>query len=226
MQYIYSDHPTDQAASALAASITDKLSLGKRVLWLLSGGSGIDIAIKTQALLTPDLDLTNLYVSLTDERFGALNHADENWTQLISAGFDLPGAQLYRPLSGQDIATTTSLFNNWLGEQFSAADYKVGIFGIGTDNHTAGIKPSSEPADIQDYAYSFTGEDFERLTISTLAIKRLNEAVIQASGNDKLAAVKRLLNDNYPVDTQPAQILKSVKLSSLYTDQKIEEAQS
>ena len=226
MQYIYSDHPTDQAAGALATSITNNLRLGKRVLWLLSGGSGIDIAIKTQALFATDLDLANLYISLTDERFGELDHPDENWAQLINAGFNLPGAQLYRPLSGQDIVTTTRLFNNWLGEQFSAADYKIGVFGIGADNHTAGIKPGSQPEDMQDYAYAFQADDFERLTISTLAIKRLNEAVVQASGSGKLDAIKRLLNDDYPADAQPAQILKSVKLSSLYTDQKIEEAKS
>lgn len=223
MQYIYSDHPTEQAASALATSITSQLKHGKRVLWLLSGGSSIDIAIKTQGLLSADLNLTNLYVSLTDERFGDLNHADENWSQLIAAGFSLPGAQLYRPLIGQDIATTTQLFNNWLGEQFSAAGYKIGIFGMGTDSHTAGIKPGSQPEDMQDYAYCFKADDFERITISTLAIKRLDEAVIQASGGDKLDAIKQLLNNDYPIDIRPAQILKSVKLSSLYTDQKIEE---
>jgi len=223
MQYIYSDRPAKQAASALATSITSRLQQGKRVLWLLSGGSGIDIAIKTQGLLNADLDLTNLYVSLTDERFGSLNHADENWNQLIAAGLNLPGAHLYRPLLGQDIITTTRLFNDWLGEQFSAADYKVGIFGMGTDSHTAGIKPNSEPDDMQDYAYSFKAEDFERITISTLAIKRLDEAITQASGGDKLNAITQLLGDDYPVNIQPAQILKSVKLSYLYTDQKIEE---
>jgi len=223
MQYIYSDHPTKQAASALATSITSRLQHGKRVLWLLSGGSGIDIALKTQGLLSADLDLTNLYVSLTDERFGDLNHADENWSQLIAAGLSLPGAHLYRPLLGQDIIATTQLFNNWLGEQFSAADYKVGIFGIGADSHTAGIKPGYEPDDMQDYAYFFKADDFERITISTLAIKRLDEAVIQASGSGKLDTIKQLLDGVYPVDVRPAQILKSVKLSSLYTDQKIEE---
>ncbi len=225
MLYIYSDQPTEQAARAISTSITAQLQHGKRVLWLLSGGSGIEIAVKSQALLPADLDLTNLYVSLTDERFGAPNHINENWHQLIAAGFSLPQAQLYRPLQGKDFATTTELFNNWLGEQFSAADYKIGIFGIGSDGHTAGIKPGSEPDDMQDYAYDFEGDDFQRITISSLAIKRLDEVVAQASGNEKLAVIRQLLQTDSPTDAQPAQILKSVKLSSLYTDQKIEEAQ-
>ncbi len=223
MQYIYSSHPTLDAATALATNITTHLRYGKRVLWLLSGGSSIDVAIKAQALIPTDTDLTNLYVSLTDERFGELNHADENWSQLIAAGLNLPGAHLYRPLLGKDIDSTTQFFNNWLGEQFSAADYKIGIFGIGTDSHTAGIKPGSEPVDLQDYAYFFTGVDFERITISSLAIKRLDEVIIQASGADKFDTLNQLLHDDYPVHTRPAQILKSVKLASLYTDQKIEE---
>ncbi len=226
MLYIYSDQPAEQAARAVSTSITAQLQHGKRVLWLLSGGSGIEIAIKAQTLLPTDLDLTNLYASLTDERFGKPNHANENWHQLIAAGFSLPNAQLYRPLQGKDPATTTQLFNNWLGEQFSAADYKIGIFGIGSDGHTAGIKPGSEPNDIQDYAYCFAGDDFQRITISSLAIKRLNEVVAQASGNEKLATIRRLLNSDLSIATQPAQILKSVKLSSLYTDQKIEEIKS
>lgn len=223
MQYIYSDNPTNLAALDASTNIIKHLEADEHVLLLLSGGSGIDIALKLQSLLARK-NLTSLYVTLTDERYGELDNSDENWRQLLDAGFALPGANLYRPLVGKDIIETTNQFNNWLDDQISAADYRIGIFGIGSDNHTAGIKPNSQPAGITKWAYSYNGDDFERITVSTATIEKLNKIVAQASGVAKLEAIKQLFSSDSPIDSHPNQALKSVESSNFYTDQKIEEA--
>ncbi len=207
MQYIYSEQPTDLAAEDAATSIAEHLSAGERVLLLLSGGSGIKIALGVQSRLA-GLSLSNLYVTLADERFGELDGANENWRQLLDAGLTLDGASLYRPLDGKNIDETTDNFNNWLSQNLSLADYKIGIFGIGSDNHTAGIKPNSQPTDTKNYAYSYTGDDFDRITISNLTIVKLDKIVAQASGADKLEAIEKLFADDYPINTYPNQILQ------------------
>jgi 6-phosphogluconolactonase/glucosamine-6-phosphate isomerase/deaminase len=222
MRYIYTPSPIDAAAKDLAKLLKKHLLKGERVLWLLSGGSSIPIAVSAGRELK-GIDLSKLYVSLTDERFGKLNHIEENWKQLLDEGLDLPGANLYRPLTGRGIQKTTELFSTWLTEQFANADYKVGIFGLGADGHTCGIKPESTAVSATNLATSFLGDDHERITITFPAIKQIDEAIIQASGGGKRGIISDLLNKVLSLKEQPAQILKAIPKSALYTDIKKED---
>jgi 6-phosphogluconolactonase/glucosamine-6-phosphate isomerase/deaminase len=219
MDYIYSNEPIKQAALAAVGAIREHLYKGERVLWLLSGGSSLAIAVMaSQSKRLKNIDLSNLYVSITDERYGSVGHANENWQQLIEAGFWLNGANLYRPLIGRDIETTTIAFNNWLETQFKTADFKLGIFGIGVDGHTAGIKPFSSATESTDYATSYSCDKYERITISFFAIEQLDQAIIQASDEDKQSIVNEFIYEKFPIDKQPAQILKKIPNISIYTN--------
>ena len=216
---IFSDDPIETASTAIVGVIKKHIFNGERVLWLLSGGSGEAIAINASKKLS-DLDLSKLFVSMTDERYGEVGHKDENWQQLLNAGLQLPGANLYRPLKPQNIEDTTAYFNNWLSEQLKKADYKIGIFGLGADGHTAGIKPHSPAVDSPNLAASFTGDDFERITITFNVIKQLDEIFIQAYGDSKKSAIDSLLHKNISLDDQPAQVLKQVPIATIYTNNK------
>ena len=219
MDYIYTNEPIEQAALATVGVIRQHLVKGERILWLLSGGSSSEIAIiASKSKRLKNIDLSNLYISITDERFGPIGHPDENWQQLLDAGFDMTGANLYRPLIGLDIKATTAAFNNWLETQFATADFKIGIFGLGIDGHTAGIKPFSSATESVDLATSYSGKDFKRITISFFAIEQLDEAIIQASGDDKESAVGDFIYNNFPIKKQPAQILKRIPQITLYTN--------
>jgi 6-phosphogluconolactonase/glucosamine-6-phosphate isomerase/deaminase len=217
-------HVTDiePVASYLAGVIAEHLDAGKRVLWLVSGGSGIHVGIRAAELLA-GRDLSGLSVTLTDERYGPVGHPDENWQQLLTGGFTLPGAELYRPLTGQDRDVTTQAFGAWLNEQLTQADYRIGLFGVGSDGHTAGIKPGSPALVATTTATEFTGEDFERITMTFPAIERLDEVVLQAFGDEKAAVIWQLLHENLPLDQQPVQVLKRVPRCTLFTD--VEETQ-
>lgn len=219
MKYIYSKEPISSAADELAKSLIKQLSNNKRVLWLLSGGSSIPIAISASKKLD-GLDLSNLYVSMTDERFGDIGHTDENWQQLIDGGLKLPGANLYRPLIGQDIAKTSQKMNEWLNEQLKKADYKIAIFGMGADGHTCGIKPGSPAVTSDQLVSGFMGDDFMRITITFNVISKIDEAIIQASGSSKKAILHDLINYDTLPSVQPAQILKTIPKSTIFTDNK------
>lgn len=216
MEYTYSNDAS-VAVKYVADTISGLLKSGKKVLWLLSGGSGAKVCIDIANRLGPD-SLGNLYVTLSDERFVPVGHADENWRQLLDLGLNLPSANLYRPLNSKDIQQTTDDFIEWLDVTKSKVDYTIGVFGMGADGHTAGIKPGSEAIYSKASAAYFTGEDFKRITITPVFIKTMDNAVLQVFGAEKHKAVEQLLNSDLSVGRQPAQILKQVPSSKLYTD--------
>jgi len=219
IDYIYTNDPTKQAVIETTKLIKEHLIRGEQVLWLLSGGSGITIAVEVSKRLKL-LDLSRLSVSLTDERFGIINHDNENWKQLLDAGFILPKANLYRPLIGKDIVPTTVAFGDWLFTQLENSDFKIGIFGIGIDGHTAGIKPRSSAVSSPNLTASFIGSDFARITITFPVIKQLDMAIIQVSGKNKLPIIHSLFTNSQSLDNQPAQIFKELPHATLYTDNK------
>ena len=217
MKSMYSNNPIQAAAEHLASTIKEHLTAGDHVFWFLSGGSGIKVVLETDRLLA-GTDLTNLSVTLSDERYGPVGHPDENWQQLLDGGMKLKGTTMYRPLIGEEPAKTTDEFGAWIMQVMSAAQYKIGLFGIGSDGHTAGIKPHSSAIEASAWANSFTGDDFERITITPLAVSQLDEVIIQASGVDKLPVLQQLTQATLDVADQPAQILKTVANCTLYTD--------
>lgn len=217
MDYIYNENPIEKAAQATAKLLTDHLLNGERVLWLLSGGSSLNIAIEASKKIL-GINLSNLSVSLTDERYGPIGHANENWQQLIDGGLWILQANIYRPIIGKDIKETEEEFNTWLENALKSCDYKLAIFGMGPDGHTAGIKPLSPATRSGNLVASFKGDDFERVTISFNAIKQLDEAVIQISGSDKIPELHKLIYEDIALEKQPAQILKTIPKSTIYSN--------
>ena len=192
----------------LAGAITRNLLAGKKILWFLSGGSSINIAVATRKLLSADM-LSGLTVTLGDERYGPEGHKDSNWQQLKLAGFDFRGLKLLPVLSGTPIKATTEKFAKILNQELAANQLKIGLLGIGADGHTAGILPGSPALDSLGLAASYQAPDFQRITITPRLIKVMDEAVVSLSGNEKRRLIDKL-GSNEPASSMPAQLLKLV----------------
>jgi len=207
---------TKFVADALAQTITNQLRRGKKVLWLVPGGSAIAVAAEAakQIAAVPHQTLT---VTLTDERYGPVDHADSNWRQLAEAGFDLPNARMLPVLTGTDRTTTAAAFGEMLQRELQTADWAIGLFGMGADGHTAGMLPNSPAITATGYAEAYDAPNFERITMTPKAVLHLDEAIVYAVGPEKWPALKRL-KDSQPVAEQPAQILKHVPSLTVYTD--------
>ena len=202
----------------LVAAITKRLVANEKVLWLIPGGSAIPIAVEVSHAISSELK-KNLTVSLTDERYGALNHADSNWFQLSKAGFDFSGVTQKPVLIGLDRTDTTRHFDETLSALQDGYDYSLGFFGIGPDGHTAGILPGSAALQSKHYAADYDASNFERITMTPTAIAALDEAVAYAVGDTKWPILKQLQTE-LPVDIQPAQLLKNVRKLTIFTDYK------
>lgn len=211
--------PAEQVVPYLVQTIKQHLENGEKVLWLVSGGSGIAVSSEVSKQLVGS-DLTGLYVTLTDERYVPFGSKDENWQQLLEAGFDLPGATTYRVIQEDAVnrEITASAFEKTLEDWLDIADFSIGLFGIGPDGHTSGIKPGSPAVSEERWVSEYQGEDFERITTTPLFIPQLDEVVTYAAGKPKFETLAKLIHENVPVDEQPAQVLKEAAKSILFTD--------
>lgn len=226
----YRINSQEPVAEILAGKILSHLSEGQKVFWIVTGGSGIKLGAAASKLLHSH-DLSKLSVTLSDERFGPEGHAESNWHQLEQAGFSLPGALLLPVLSGKSLAATADDYAANLAEQFAAADYSLGLIGIGPDGHVAGILPGSPNIATEKLAVGYSDNEvkqdspegvlrgIDRLTMTAAAIARLDEAVVCALGETKHHALD-MLERTLPVGTQPCQALKQAASLSIYNDYK------
>jgi 6-phosphogluconolactonase/glucosamine-6-phosphate isomerase/deaminase len=212
--------PTDELiVNYVTKVLSERLQSGGSVLWLVPGGSAMRVAAKVLARLE-DEDTSKLCITLTDERYGRPGHSDENWNQLQQLGFAVNSINAYRVLRGEDADTTAADFSHKLGELFATYDYKLGLFGIGADGHTAGIKPLSPAVDSSELAVYFVGEDHERITMTARAIRHLDEVVAYVHGDEKQTTLREMLQHERSLSEQPAQILKSVAKATVFCDLK------
>jgi 6-phosphogluconolactonase/glucosamine-6-phosphate isomerase/deaminase len=211
---------TKVVANFIAGRIIQQLEAGKKVLWLVPGGSAEAVAAEASKIISghPHKSLT---VTLTDERYGQIGHAESNWAQLAEKGFLLPEATLIPVLRGISLEETTENFNSELGGALEWADYKIGFFGVGADGHTAGMLPGSSAVKSTDLVYSYDAGSFTRVTVTPEAIVQLDEAVVYAAGDNKWPAIKDLMESDIDIDIQPAQILKKIPLLTIFSDYKI-----
>lgn len=208
---------TNGAIRYLSNKIIEKLNMGQKVLWLVPGGSAIVVAVEAAKKIS-NFSHNNLKVMLTDERYGKPGHKDSNWLQLEEKGFVLNDAVIVPVLQGRDRNQTTLDFETTLNEALGWADYKIGLFGIGVDGHTAGILPEGNAVNSENLVYSYIAPNFERITITPKAIKLLDEAVVYAIGRNKWPALKDMEKNEIEINIQPAQILKQVPILTIFSD--------
>lgn len=220
----------EPAAKHFAEKILKVLSENKKVFWLITGGSNIDVAVRTDELIKTH-DLRNLTITLTDERFGPAGHPDSNWQQLKEAGFEGSGANIVQILNNEDFEKTARNFSENLAKFFAESDYCIGSFGIGPDGHTAGIllgSPNINSPNMATYFYDReiniepiegVRRGYDRITMTPAAIMKLDEAVVYTTGKSKWPSIKKL-ESNLSIVDEPAQALKQVPLLTIYNDYK------
>lgn len=223
MEYIQTTGWEDGVAD-LTRRLASELSEGKRVLWLVSGGSNIGASVAIMGKLTEELS-KNLTIGLIDERYGPVSHADSNWLQLMNAGFE-PGSAKFIPVlqDGLDLEATAKAYNEELAKALAENDVVIAQLGVGSDGHIAGILPNS-PAAIEQTALviGYDGEQYQRITTTPAAFWHFDVAYAFAFGDNKHQAIASLQTKKIPIREQPAQVLKELPEAYIYSDQLQEE---
>ncbi len=206
----------DLVAGFMAGWLQGHLDEGKRVLWLLSGGSGIATAVAAWQLLGDAPG--KLVIGQIDERYGPVDHPDSNWKQLQDAGLTPRPRESALPiLTGLPLAQTVAAYRHQLEEELSLADVRIGFLGMGADGHTAGILPHSPAVKSAELVADYEAADYQRITITAAVIERLDEAVVLANGHAKAGQIERL-REEVAVEDQPAQLLKRARHAVVFSD--------
>jgi len=208
----------EEISDFVASSINRELGKGHRVLWFVTGGSSIKIESKIAEKIDKE-HKGELVLTLTDERFGDENHPDSNWFQLEKSGFNISNVKIIPFITGKSFKDTTIEIREKIKEEFDKADYKIGMFGLGIDGHIAGILPRSEAITSDELICAYYTPQYDRITITFKIISKLDEAILCALGDVKWPMIEKLEKD-LTTEEQPAQILKSVSLLTIFSDYK------
>ena len=212
----------EAAATAVSERIVTELAAGKFVLWLVCGGSNIETEVKIMNRVRQSgRNVDALTVLPMDERFGPAGHPDSNYRQLKEAGFEPGQAAWYDVLQKNiPLADTVEYYTHLVENVMAAANTVVGVFGMGDDGHTAGVKPDS-PA-VRDTAATVIGYDsppFIRLTLAPRELTRTDYAFVLAYGSEKAEALERLRANDEPLEKLPAGLLYDIPKVFVYNDQ-------
>lgn len=210
----------EEGITDLTQRLQKELSEGKRVLWLVSGGSNIEASVRVMDQI-PGEASQNLSIMLGDERYGEVGHQDSNWAQLLQAGFN-PGKAILYPVLQADLSFDGTLqrFNKIANQAFAENDIVIAQLGIGPDGHIAGILPDSEAAYVDsEMVAGYNGGQYKRLTLSFPALSKINASYTFAYGESKREALTNLRMGNLELVKQPAQILRELPEAYIYNDQ-------
>ncbi len=210
LKIISSKNPEIAIAKETAAVLNSNLSKNKKVLWLLAGGSAVKYYALMSEYVEKDLDLSNLTISLGDERYDENPiHDTATWPVLreleLFQNFEKNGANIFHILTGSSLESDANGFDQFLKQEF---DYILCSLGIGSDGHTAGIIPlSSEELFHQIYSndklavgHVQGGKHPKRITITPKMITKSDKVLAYAVGEDKKPTLNTLqeLDLSYP----------------------------
>ncbi len=206
--------PTELPAYC-ANRIAEHLSLDESVLWFVAGGSNIPLVCEALKMLQGK-DLSALTITLTDERFGEVGHADSNWKKLEKAGGLSSGAAMIPVLTGGSLEETAQAFSQKVEQALANADFSLALLGLGADGHTAGIMPGAPEAN--GFAAVYEGADFTRISITPSTIAMLDLAILCSNGEEKWPQLDRLMLNLSSIE-QPAQAIKAAEEYLIVSDQ-------
>ena len=188
----------DRGEGNLRAHNILKSIVDKETLLALSGGTSPDYS----KMIVDPADILPGAICVVDERYGKPFHVDSNELLLKNAGVidycQRKGIDFYKILEGKGIEATAEDYNQLMSELFVKFPKKVGVMGIGSNLHTAGIFPYSAAAKAPHYVVSEEVEDkFPlRVTLTLRALGEFQTFVILAFGEEKREAVKIMLDEN------------------------------
>ena len=217
LKFCLGTNPSD-GGSALSDRLNTELGQGKKVLWLVCGGSSIPLAVQAMKNV-PKSRQKQLTIALTDERYGEFDHPDSNWRQLRETGFDAGEATIIPTLAPNlSLADSVQEYEYAIAKAFTSADIVIAQFGIGADGHIAGALPHSPAITDDKLVVGYEAGQFTRITLTPAALRNIDVAFAFVYGESKRPALENL-QKTLPVADEPAQILKEISESYIYNDQ-------
>lgn len=234
-----------EAAENIITKISELVAKNNTCLLLLSGGSLVNVYQQMASNFPDDLKLDGLVVALVDERNVKHDSPDSNEVQIFKSGLltklkDAGASFIGILLEQVNVMNKREDFievrNNQYKCLFLESEAILGVFGVGTDGHTAGILPMDDEFKFRElfmaenYLISYSvhpldsvNEYRHRITLSVTAIKQITDIVVYAKGKEKLKSIYMLMEkESGLINEHPVEALKLITGSiEVITDQEI-----
>lgn len=206
-------------AKVLLTAIVDR----KAALYL-SGGSTPRLLYEQ---LAKEEQIHPGVVGLIDERFGDPYHEASNEKMILQTGliryFSLRDIQYYSILRGLPIEESAARYDDLVRSMQAVYHKNIGILGIGSDGHTAGIAPNrndfSNPLFNKENALAMVsyfddakGTFKKRITMTFLGLTMLDVLLVLVFGKEKTEALQKMFAEGALEDI-PARFYKQSEIA-------------
>ena len=196
------------------------------ILLLLSGGSSLNAVREAFSRLDKGT-LKRIHIAQIDSLIVPETDEFSNWRQIKEALGDkldqvASSTRIFN--MGDDPEDMAIAYEMELDSLLSMADYAIGIYGVGMDGRVAGMLPSASPEDFTQFldgrlVVDYKAADYQRVTTTESLIVRLDEAVVFASGLQKVRMVEKI-DKNLPIHKSPIQMFKDAKRTTIFLGEK------
>ena len=185
----------------------------QQTLLALSGGTSPDY----QKMIVDSQGILPGAICVVDERYSEPFHKNSNELLLRNAGVisycEKKGIDFYKILESRGIEQTAEDYDQLMSEIFVKYSKKVGVMGIGSNSHTAGIFPDSEAIRSANFVISETVDDkqsfrsspaaldaglkfSQRITLTLRALGEFQYFIILVFGEEKRETLRIMLDEN------------------------------
>src|SRR3990167_7494334 len=187
----------DKSEGQIKAHDILKRLVDKHTLLALSGGTSVDY----RKMLVESTDVIPGAICVVDERYGEEFHRDSNELLLKNQGIkdfaDEECIETHKILKGKGFLETAKIYEEEIEDLFKRFKKRVGVMGVGTNLHTAGIFPFSVAAHSPDFvvAEEVDGKFPKRITLTMRALGEFTNFLILMFGEEKKEVLRILLDD-------------------------------
>jgi 6-phosphogluconolactonase len=142
-------------------------------------------------LTTLDVPWDRTVIWQVDERVAPAGDPDRNLTHLLEALGDKPADVRPMPVEDRDLDAAAARYGDSLPHRFDLVH-----LGIGPDGHTASLVPTDAVLEVRDRPVALTSGTYQgrrRMTLTYPGIERARQLLWLVSGEDKRAALEKLL---------------------------------
>lgn len=212
----------DKAAGQVKVHEILKKIVDPTTLLALSGGTSMDYG---KMIVDPD-DILPGAICVVDERYGEPFHENSNELLLKNQGIkewaDKNCIESHKVLRGDIIDSDTCNYDETIKDLFKRFKKKVGVMGVGTNLHTAGIFPYSFMVQSPNLVTWDEVEDKfpKRISLTLSALGKFTAFVVMMFGGEKKEALKIMLDQKETdLEKYPAVFYRKSKVKSfLITD--------
>lgn len=203
-------------------------NITQKTLLLLSGGSAVRLYKPLRLFISnSDLNFEFLTIAQVDERFQPGNRDEVNAYAIEKTGLweacKKKNIPYYLVSQTGSLQESSKKYNQTISKLFKSHPYKIAVFGIGEDGHTAGLLPGYKKEwnrNVFVVGYENKGKFHQRITVTPKALIHLDIALVVAQGEGKRNSLVNVLKPEHSVSTDvyPAMIFHEIPKVEVFTD--------